>query len=391
MTDSTDDIFQELTRVHDRASALAAAERLAGWFRDRREFHRLFEARKFAARIRAGVPPFFIQQAPQLSAQQNKAIETELLTACREVGEQLANAGQPGAAWTYLQPLDDLDFVRRVLEQAPRTEESLSDLIQICLFERAHPDFGYSLVLEELGTCQAISAFDSAFPGLDNEQRSALSERLIRHMHRELTANVRAAISRSHPAAAVEIETADLAGLLEHHSDTIRQSTPHLDATHLVSAMRIGRLVTSQVALREALSLARYGELLPPLLQYASDPPFAETYPDHVNYFKALVSGDPTETVTRFLERSENMTSPLDRNAAVEVGVDLLLRCGKPEDAAALALTQGPEYGSAGIAPGLIEIAARLSNPESILKFLREQQDVLAFAAVRLRQASSET
>jgi hypothetical protein len=71
------------------------------------------------------------------------------------------------------------------------------------------------------------------------------------------------------------------------------------------------------------------------------------------------------------------------------VAVDLLLRCGKPEEAAALALRQGPEFGSAGIAPGLIEIAGRLENPESILKFLRDQQDVLAFAAVRLRQATS--
>lgn len=389
MTDSIDEIFDELNRVHDRGAAVAAAEKLAAWFRDRHEYHRLFEARKFAARIRAGVSPFFIQRSPQLSAEQNKAIETELLAACREVGEQLARFGQPGAAWTYLQPLDDLDFVRRVLEQVPRNEESLSELIQICLFERAHPEFGYSLVLEELGTCQAISAFDSALPGLDSEQRAALAERLIRHMHRELTANVRSAISRANPSVAVEIESANLAQLLDHYRDTVRQSTPHLDATHLVSAMRIGRLLTSPVAIGEALSLARYGELLPPLLQYASEPPFTETYPDHVVYFQTLVSGDSSEAVTRFLERSEKTTSPLDRSAAAEVAVDLLLRCGKTEEAAALALRQGAEFGSAGIAPGLIEIAGRLENPESILKFLREQQDVLAFAAVRLRQATA--
>jgi hypothetical protein len=148
-------------------------------------------------------------------------------------------------------------------------------------------------------------------------------------------------------------------------------------------------LLTSPVAIGEALSLARYGELLPPLLQYASEPPFTETYPDHVVYFQTLVSGDSSEAVTRFLERSEKTTSPLDRSAAAEVAVDLLLRCGKTEEAAALALRQGAEFGSAGIAPGLIEIAGRLENPESILKFLREQQDVLAFAAVRLRQATA--
>jgi hypothetical protein len=389
MTDSTNEIFEELNRVNDRTSAIAAAERLAAWFCHRREYHRLFEARKFAARLRAGVPPFFTQRTPQLSTVQNKEIEAELLAACREVGEQLAISGQPGAAWTYLQPLDDLDFVRNVLEQVPRTEETISDLIQICLFERAHPEFGYGLILQELGTCQAISAFDSAFPGLDYDQRAALAERLIRHMHRELTSNVRSAISRAAPSTAVEIETAELAELLEKHGAAIRQSTPHLDATHLVSAMRIGRLVSTPTAIREALSLARYGELLPSLLQYASEPPFSETYPDHVQYFKALVSGDATEAVARFLERSGTSTSTPDQAAAAEVAVELLLRCGKPEEAAELALRQGPEFGSAGIAPGLIEIAGRLKNPETILKFLREQEDVLAFAAVRLLQASS--
>ena len=34
MTQSTDEIFAELNRVHDRPSAIAAAERLAQWYRE---------------------------------------------------------------------------------------------------------------------------------------------------------------------------------------------------------------------------------------------------------------------------------------------------------------------------------------------------------------------
>lgn len=388
---STQEIFHALRQARDRDSALKAAEQLAFWFRDRHEYHRLFEARKFAARIRAGVPPFYTHRLADLSPSQSAAIESELLAACREVGELLAGSGQPGAAWTYLQPLDDLGFVREVLERVPRNEESLSDLIQICLFERAHPEFGYALILQELGTCQAISAFDSAAAALENDQRAALAEQLIHHMHRELTTNARAAIARAAPGTAVEIESANLTTLLDQHSEPIRQSAPHLDATHLVSAMRIGRLVFSPEALREALALARYGALLPSLLQYASEPPFAETYPDHICYFQALATGEPTEAVARFTARVTDESVGQSRSAPIEVAVDLLLRTGRAEEAAALALQAGPEFGSAGISPGLIEIASRLDDPRPILEFLQSQDDVLAYAAVWLRQVAGES
>ena len=262
MTDSTDSIFLQLAQVQDRDSAIAAAVQLADYFRDRGEFHRLFEARKFAARLKAGVAPFYFQRPPEMSPAQAAAIEAELLLACREVGAALASSGQPGAAWTYLQPLDDLNFVRELLEQTPRHEESLAELIQICLFERAHPEFGYSLVLQELGTCQAISAFDSAAPALDRDQRIRLAEKLIGHMHRELGANVRNAVIRARPELASELDSAGLGELLERFRDEVRQSTPHLDATHLVSAMRIGRQAGELESLKQGLDLARYGQLL---------------------------------------------------------------------------------------------------------------------------------
>jgi hypothetical protein len=391
MTDSTDSIFLQLAQVQDRDSAIAAAAQLADYFRDRGEFHRLFEARKFAARLKAGVAPFYFQRPPEMSPAQAAAIEAELLLACREVGAALASSGHPGAAWTYLQPLDDLNFVRELLEQTPRHEESLAELIQICLFERAHPEFGYSLVLQELGTCQAISAFDSAAPALDRDQRIRLAEKLIGHMHRELGANVRNAVIRARPELASELDSAGLGELLERFRDEVRQSTPHLDATHLVSAMRIGRQAGELESLQQGLDLARYGQLLPGLLQYASEPPFAETYPDHERYFSALVSGDANAAVAHFCKQAALATSGNDRVAALELAIDLLLRTGKREAAAEIALSLGRELGSAGISPGLIEIGSLLRNPGDILAFLQAEHDVLAYAAIRLNQAMQES
>lgn len=387
MADSTDSIFLQLQQVHDRDSALLAAAQLADYFRDRGEYHRLFEARKFAARLRAGVPPFYFQRPPEMSPGQSAAIEAELLMACREVGAALATSGHPGAAWTYLQPLDDVSFVRELLEQTPRHEESLAELIQVCLFERAHPEFGYTLVLQELGTCQAISAFDSAAPALDREQRTRLAEKLLAHIHRETSASVRTAISRARPELAGELESAGLGELLEGWREEIRQSTPHLDATHLVSAMRIGRQVELAESLRQAHDLSRYGQLLPGLLQYASEAPFAETYPDHERYFAALLSGDAREAVEHFRQRASAATSDSERVAGLELAIELLLRTGQPQAATEIALSLGTELGSAGIAPGLIELGSLLADPAPVLNFLKSQRDVLAFAAIRLNQA----
>lgn len=388
MTDSTDSIFWQLQQVRDRDSAIAAAGQLADYFRERGEYHRLFEARKFAARLKAGVPPFYFQHPPAISPAQAAAIEADLLLACREAGAALSASGHPGAAWTYLQPLDDVNYVREQLEQTPRHEESLAELIQVCLFERAHPEFGYSLVLQELGTCQAISAFDSAAPALERAQRIRLAEKLIAHIHRETSASVRTAILRARPELSGELELARLGELLERFPDEIRQSTPHLDATHLVSAMRIGRQVEQQASLLEALELSRYGQLLPNLLQYASEAPFAETYPDHEQYFAALVSGDSQPAVEHFRQRAAQATNDNDRLAGLELAVDLLLRTGQLRAAAELALSLGTQLGSAGIAPGLIEIGSLLEDPAPVLDFLKSQRDVLAFAAIRLNQAS---
>jgi hypothetical protein len=387
MTDSTDSIFLQLQQVHDRPSALAAALQLADYFRDRGEYHRLFEVRKFAARLRAGAAPFSIQSPPELTSAQSAAIEADLLLACREVGAALTSSGHPGAAWTYLQPLDDTHFVRNLLEQTPRHEESIAELIQVCLFERAHPEFGYALVLQELGTCQAISAFDSAAPALSRDQRTSLAEKLIDHIYRELGQSVRGAILRARPEVEAELDSVQLGELLERFRDEIRRSTPHLDATHLVSAMRIGRQAVRLDSLRQSLILSRYGQLLPDLLQYASEVPFTATYPDHERYFSALVSGDARDAVAHLRQQASLSTSDSDRSAALELAVDLLLRTGNSQVAAEIALSLGTELGAAGIAPGLLEIGTQLADPKPILDFLKAQHDVLAYAAIRLNQA----
>ena len=51
------------------------------------------------------------------------------------------------------------------------------------------PSAGFELILEHYGTCPAISAFDQLAPH-DQAVRSACAARLIRHLHRELAANL---------------------------------------------------------------------------------------------------------------------------------------------------------------------------------------------------------
>ena len=61
-------------------------------------------------------------------------------------------------------------------------------MIEVALNHGVNPRRGFELILENYGTCPAISAFEQ-LPPQDDAVRAACAERLVRHLHGELTAN----------------------------------------------------------------------------------------------------------------------------------------------------------------------------------------------------------
>ena len=72
--------------------------------------------------------------------------------------------------------------------------ERLGAVIEVAFNHGVNPRRGFELILEHYGTCSAISAFEG-LPATTRPVRIACAERLIRHLHGELSANLRADIA----------------------------------------------------------------------------------------------------------------------------------------------------------------------------------------------------
>ena len=74
-------------------------------------------------------------------------------------------------------------------------DERLGQIIDVAFNQGANPSRGFELILDHYGTCSAITAFEQLPPG-DEATRVACVERLVRQLHAQLVANLRAEIAQ---------------------------------------------------------------------------------------------------------------------------------------------------------------------------------------------------
>ncbi|MBL9125156.1 MAG: hypothetical protein JNG90_16080, partial [Planctomycetaceae bacterium] len=224
------------------AAALAAGgipqalARLADELRQAESYHELFDARLMEARHRLGLPLLLSTSIDDLPAEVREPLEATYLEACREVGNLWLQQGRIREAWMYLRPVGDKQSVAAALRAIEPADDQVESLIEIALHEGVDPELGFQLVLERYGTCNAISLFEASAGRLPARQREALAEQLVRHLHAELLANVRADIARRAGAAtpsAPDGARATLAELVAGRDELFADDNYHIDTSHL--------------------------------------------------------------------------------------------------------------------------------------------------------------
>ena len=133
------------------------------------------------------------------------------------------------------------------------------------------PRRGFELILENYGTCPAISAFEQ-LPPHDEKVRAACAETLIRHLHGELTANLRAEIA--HRGQVVPPEGTTIADLVGGRPWLFTDEAYHIDISHLAAVVRMSLLARDREAIALAADLTAYGRCLSPRLVFEGSPPF---------------------------------------------------------------------------------------------------------------------
>ncbi len=402
MSESTD-LFDELKTTAEVRGVPDALRFLADHFRREKKHHQLFEVLKMQTRHRIGLPLLHESQPDEIDEPGRRQLEDGLLSACREVGTLLVRDGNLQDGWVYLQPVGDPELNRELIRNMPLDDENTDAVVEVALSQAADPEYGYSIVLQKYGTCNAITTMDTHAMHFDKQTRGRMAGMLVEHIHDELTSNVRLHIEREKGLdAASEIsKEAGLSEMLQLHPWLTNNGSHHIDATHLASVMRISTVVEDAGECRRLVELAEYGDQLADEFQFPGNPPFEDGYCDYRMFYRALYchktqarqadseeaglenveDKEAIEKGIQHLDRKLRSAESKDEQVVAETLIDLLYRTGSRQRALDVAMDRlAGEGGSQGIAPLMFEIADSNKELESVMHFFREREDLLGYS-----------
>ncbi|EMI43102.1 hypothetical protein RRSWK_04403 [Rhodopirellula sp. SWK7] len=375
-------------------------EVIAFYRRERRPVE-LFEALKMKSRMRFGLPMIappdesIGMQTPR-EVEIQRGLEEGLLDACRQAGAMLIEDGKIGEGWMYLRPIGDPALAKRLFANVEITEDNYDEMVHVLLHEGVDLARGFDAVLNQQGTCNSITLYDSAIASRSREDKKIASKCLLNHLYDELDTRVREDFAERAEKNGVDpekiqldLKNAALGELVSKHKWILGGGGYHLDTTHLASVVRFSLVLDAPELLEKALQLCQYGRRLPSDFQYPGEEPFVDFYPAHAAFFSALLGKNVDTAVRLFEQRARTVDSIVHGSAAIETYIDLLDRIGRPAEALRAAMELFPDDVPLGrVMPEMIEMAGRASEKgdgqiaAELEKFCFDRGDLLGVAAV---------
>ena len=373
--------FDALNDVSRSDGAAAAIARLIVMLREQQEYHRLFDALLLQKKFEIGAPlarPTSLDDVPD---DRRDEFEAAYVDAAREVGQLLLESGGISQAWVYFRTIQEPEWIRKAIDDiGPEHElnEQTEELIQIALYEGAHPVKGLEMLLHTHGTCNTITALDQSLAQLGDEQRRQAAELLVNtlyeHLSHTLLSEVRQRIPSIQPDSSIRELIAGRDWLFE-------DGNYHIDVSHLSSVVRFARaLDASSPAMDKAIELAEYGSRLADQFQYPGDPPFDEFYPAHMWFFNVLTGHDREAGLDWFRAKLDGDPGTEDKRMVAYVIVDLLVRVEDFDRALELAkeyLTDIDESGGFAFS----ELCRKANRLDTLQDVARQTGDAVTYTA----------
>ncbi|OAI52115.1 hypothetical protein AYO47_01210 [Planctomyces sp. SCGC AG-212-M04] len=382
--------FETLKTPASRDQALATLDRLADVLIEKRDYHRLFDARMLKKKFELGLPlnrPSSLSDVPEPL---RKDVEATYIEAAREAGQRLLESGEIGQAWTYYQVLREPEPVAKALENVSPSMESserLEELIHVALIQGVNPSKGLQLMLRAHGTCSTITTLDQSLQNLTPEQRQMCAKVMVRSLYDDVVESVRRDVERRIPGLP---PGESLRSLMAGRDWLLESGNYHVDVSHLHAVIRFARSLEAPAEeLDLALQLCEYGQRLAEPLQYAGEPPFVDYYPAHAAFFRALLDKDREKSLQYFRDQLANEPDEGDKPLLAYVLVDLLSRVGRLDEAVDVAskwLTNLSE----DVRVSFSELCLQAKRPDALREAARRNGDLVTYAAALVSTVPSD-
>jgi tetratricopeptide (TPR) repeat protein len=367
--------FESKLRDADAGVALA---QLADRLKQAERFGELFDVRLMQARLKHGLPAAQSAALESLPEPLRRAVEEDYLAACREIGFAVLERGRLREAWKYLRPAGEQAAVAAALTKMRTDEENGEEMIEVALHEGVAPEFGFKLLLEQYGLCNAISTMESVVPHFPLPVKRAAAAMLVRELHGGLLKTLREEIAEREGKAP---QTARLRELLDGREWLFADGRHHVDTSHLSAVVRSARLIEDREALRLALDLTEYGRRLHPHHQYADDSPFTNSYATHRLFFAAQLGEQVDEALDYFRKQTESNLAESENTMPAETFVVLLAQLGRYREALEAATRFLPPGRRVfRFAPSLAELCRAAGDFAPLLNRCKSEDDPVGFA-----------
>lgn len=331
-------LFDELQTACTSSDAKAVIEQLIEHLTTNKDYDRLFDALCMRAKHELGLPLVQPTSFDDVPAEHDETFKGMYVDAARSTGQMLLDDGDIPRAWIYFRTIGEHEAVRDAIEAFKGSrdfDEATEQMIQVALYEGAHPVKGLELLLSSHGTCNTITAMDQTLPQLAKDDRRRAAALLVNTLYSDLQTTLQNEVQQR---GAMLPPGTSIRDLIAARDWLFEDGNYHIDVSHLSSVVRFSRALEAEdPELQRALQLVEYGARLSDQFQYPGDPPFNDFYPAHQAYFRVVLDDKRDEAMGYFEKELGSNTELDDKRMIAYVLVDLLTRTGSHGKAIELA------------------------------------------------------
>ncbi len=381
------DIFESLAVTLRQEGDQAAVDRLIAELEQRKDYPALFYALLVRKRLELGVSPVPTEAALALPESVHAQYEDGIRMAARRIGDLFLQDRNLAQAWPYFRMIGESAPVIGALDNYQLgPDEDAQPLVDLAFHQGLNPRKGFDWILDRFGICSAIT-LASGQDFADTAIRSYCIQKLVRALYDQLSERI------AEDVAAREGQRpglGSLGDLMANRDWLFETDFAHVDVSHLQSVVQMSLALPVCDELHKARDLSVYGQKLPAHLHYAGEPPFENFHEAHRHYLDALLGERVDDAIAYFRDKLEAYEPDQIGSLPAEVLINLLVRVGKPAEAAQVARRHlRPSEGMRGASPSLAELCRLAGNYENMIEAAREQNDPVHFLAGLLAQQQS--